>query len=114
MSPEQEVEASTGGRRITLNPLYERSPLVVAVRAVESTLPCGFRVGWMDGTGSEDSPVESFDLDCGAGVGSSWLSLDITMKDGTRIAEIINMREVLPAWVEAAVAAYDAQKEATE
>ena len=93
-------------RTITLDPLMEREPLPLPVRRVESTLPAGLRIGWFDGeTADPDFPVESFSMTSGAGVGSSWLCLELKMKDGTTISEVVDMAAVALAWIDAAVAA---------
>lgn len=68
------IPATTGpvgkrGRSITLAPLQTHE-ITLTVREVESSLPCGFRVGWLSG---EAEPGDKFELLAGAGVGSPWM-----------------------------------------
>lgn len=64
------VQASTGGRQLTLDPIRV-IPVTVDVREVESTIPCGFRMGWVDG----EADGKEFDIAAGAGCGSRWLTI---------------------------------------
>jgi hypothetical protein len=73
MGGEIRVEALSGGRKITLDPLEERD-LKVSARRVESTLAAGFKVGWVDGTLPDGRELE---VCVGAGVGSEWLTAHI-------------------------------------
>lgn len=97
------AEVAINGRRITLDPIMDREPLTLPVRRVENSLPAGLRMGWMSG-GEEDDPYE-VDLACGAGFGSPWLILSIRHKDLGPIDEVVDMREVVNAWVKAAIEA---------
>jgi hypothetical protein len=106
MEGEITTEAHTDGRRITLDPIMPRYPLGLPVRRVESTLPCGFRVGWLAGESTDpDSELDSFDLTCGAGVGNGWLALTVQLTDGSTRYEVVDMREVAQAWIDAVLAA---------
>lgn len=68
------AEASSGGRRITLDPISPLIPITVEVREVESTIPCGFQLGWFEGT--TDEGVD-FEMLSGAGLGSPWLTFKV-------------------------------------
>jgi len=106
IADELHVRAAVNGRRITLDPIMEREPLPLPVRRVENSIPCGFRMGWLDAEDDDPkSPVQEITLTAGAGCGSPWLVLTITMRDGSRIAEVVNMADVVPDWVAAALAA---------
>ncbi|MEY4081678.1 MAG: hypothetical protein RL430_2108 [Actinomycetota bacterium] len=66
----------------------------------------GFRAGWISGDGNG----VSFELDSTAGFGGSTLSLTVKFEDGARVTETIDMREVMPAWVDAIVAEHREEK----
>lgn len=84
-----------GGRRITLDPLAT-GEVVAEARRVESSLPCGLRQGWIDGSGESDDGEEvSFSLTCGAGVGGRWLILSVEGHG----EEIIDMGAMVETWV---------------
>jgi hypothetical protein len=96
-----EINASTGGRQITLDPIME-TPTEVKLprRRVESLIPAGFRQLWSDGTYGD----LEFEVSSGAGLGSPWLTL-LVKRDGATIAqEVVNLRELVPAWLDAVVA----------
>jgi hypothetical protein len=59
-------------RRITLEPLH-RKALAIEVREVESTIPCGFQQHWGDGKYGK----KKFDMGCGAGFGSRWMTFTV-------------------------------------
>lgn len=61
------VEASLGGRRLTLDPIRVVT-VPLEVREVESTIPCGFQSVWGE-AGEGDRRIE---LTAGAGMGSRW------------------------------------------
>lgn len=95
MNEEIKVEASEGRRRLTLEPMLPVVPMEVEPRRVESLIPCGFRANWLTG---EDAGV-TFELCSGAGFGNKWLTLEVTMPDGTRRKECIDMEKVTETWV---------------
>lgn len=73
------VAASIEGRAITLDPI--RSYLAeIPFREVESTIPCGFQVGWIEG-GDESTAI---DVACGAGMGSEWLTMRVEREGEAR------------------------------
>jgi hypothetical protein len=100
------VTARLGGRLITLDPIMDREPIDLHVRRVESIIPCGLRSQWLSGTANDpDSPMESFEMDAGAGLGSRYLTLTVHMKDGTVIQECVDMTALARLWVDTAIAA---------
>lgn len=100
------VTASINGRRVTLDSVMPREPLPLPVRRVETTLPAGLRSNWIDGEEDDpNGPVGHFSLTAGAGVGSPWLILSITLRDGSTISEVVDMRTVVSTWIAAALAA---------
>jgi len=56
-------------------------------------------VEWISGEGDG---IE-FDLTAGAGVGSPYLRLTVTLANGDRVVEVIDIRKGLTAWVNAIV-----------
>lgn len=93
-------------RQITLDPLMEREPLTIQPVRPESTIGCGFRMAWFTGEGSgEQAHITEFSIDTGAGLGTSYLTLSVTLDDGSHIEEYIDMRPVVEAWIKAAVEA---------
>ena len=70
------VEASTDGRRLTLDPIRV-IPITVEIREVESTIPCGFRQMW----GEVDIDGDVLQVTSGAGVGSEWATIQFRGKD---------------------------------
>lgn len=96
------TDASVNGRRITLDPIEPMGEFEVPLKArqVESSLPAGFRIGWVDGTVTQGAhPGEAFDLTVGAGVGSPWGIFDYR---GVQI--VFNVHSI----VESMIAAIDA------
>lgn len=77
MSNETRVRAAVGGRELTLDPL-RTLPVVVEVREVESTIPCGFQSEWATGTAPDGTP---FGIYAGAGFGSRWGTVDYRGKN---------------------------------
>ena len=61
--------------------------------------PFVFSVEWISGEGDGIA----FDLTSGAGVGSPYLRLTVTLADGTRVTEAIDIRKGLTEWVNAIV-----------
>ena len=70
------VQAAANGRKLTLDPI-RIIDLQVPMREVESTIPCGFRMGWLDG----DDEGTPFSLTAGAGCGSPWLAFSYGDRD---------------------------------
>lgn len=98
------VAATSGGRRITLEPLAE-GKLEIDVKRVESSIPCGFRQEWISGEDKEEGL--EFSLTSGAGVGSPYMVLKVNGHG----EEIVDMREVLPVWIDGLLAR---EKEASD
>lgn len=96
------TRAAVGGREITLDPVMEREPLLLPVRRVENTIPCGFRVNWFDGEHDleDGSGRIEYNVDSGAGCGSRWLTLVIKMPDGTYRYECADMAEFAQRWLQ--------------
>jgi hypothetical protein len=97
------VEASLGGRRLTLdNVLDGLLPLSVERRRVESSIPCGFQVEWMDGEFKHDGQEGwRLQLTAGAGFGSRWMVLTIRDPEGKTFAqEVVDISELLQPWVD--------------
>ena len=64
------VTASSGGRKITMDPLNEYD-VTFTLRQVESLIPAGFRQVWVTGqTTDGQEPHHDFELHAGAGLGS--------------------------------------------
>jgi hypothetical protein len=106
MEGEIRTRGAVDGRPITTDPIMKRKPLPLPVRRLENSLSCGLRVGWISGV--DDNPagrVRDFTVTTGAGVGSPWLILTITLRDGSTITEAVDMNDVVPKWVRAALAA---------
>jgi len=92
--------AAVNGRAMTLDPLAQ-GPLAVTAIRPESTLPCGLRQQWIDGTGeAEDGTPVTFDLTCGAGVGSPYLILSVEGHG----SEYVDMRDVMQGWIDGLLA----------
>lgn len=70
---EIKVEAASGGRRITLDPIRTFS-IPVEVREVESTIPCGFQSVWLT---ASDEGKDIGNITAGAGVGSKWGTIKV-------------------------------------
>lgn len=79
------VQASTNGRKITLDPLREKV-LPTPWREVESSVPCGFRAEWVSG----EREGAKFSLMVGAGVGSPWMTFAYRGRD-----YCINVKDIL-------------------
>lgn len=47
----------------------------------------------------------TFDLDCGAGCGNPYMTLTVKQDDVTVGQEIVDMRDVVKAWIPALIAA---------
>jgi hypothetical protein len=94
------IKASIDGKSLTMDPVWPIIPLEVPARRVESTLPAGFRVGWVEADSNDpESSWSSFTLTAGAGVGSPWLLFTVTMRDGSARCEAVDMRDVLESWL---------------
>lgn len=86
--------AGEGVRRATVESVtLEKRTLQVEALRVEHTMPMGFRMGWATGK-NEDTNAE-FEVNCGAGVGSGW----ITARLGDQ-HYAINVRAILSALFE--------------
>jgi hypothetical protein len=101
-SGEVAVSASIEGRQITLEPLIDTPAIEVQPRRVETTIPCGFQVHWGDGAATFAEVGEvTFDISCGAGVGSRWLTLCVKDADGEVFAyECLDVNDLLKAWLD--------------
>ena len=66
------------------------------------TIFAGFTVNWIEGH-SPDGTVE-FDLNCGAGLGSKYMTLRVKIADHDPIYEYVDITEVLQSRIEAIVA----------
>lgn len=97
-SEEIRVTAHSGSRRLSLDPLAEHD-VVMHARKVESSIEAGFRVQWLSGE-SDDVKAE---LCAGAGFGSPYMTLSLDIGD-KHVEEVVDMRDVLPRWVDAVVA----------
>lgn len=64
---EIKVTASSGGRRLTLDPIREL-PITLTIREVESTIPAGFQMAWVTG----DVNGDELEVSTGSGVGSKY------------------------------------------
>lgn len=90
--------ASVNGREVTNDNLMPGlADVVLPRRRVETTLAGGFRHEWITGTSDNG---EEFRVTSGAGLGSPWLILEVTMADGTERSEMVDMRDLLPRWLE--------------
>lgn len=97
------VEASLGGRRLTLDNVLEGlAPLELPRRRVESSIPCGFQVEWMTAEFErEGKPGWTLSLTAGAGFGSRWMVLTVRDPDGKTFGqEVVDMGELLTPWVD--------------
>jgi hypothetical protein len=65
---EIKVQAASGGRKLTLDPIRELT-LTLPAKEVESTITCGFQMEWVSGA---DDKEREFDLTTGGGVGSMY------------------------------------------
>lgn len=61
----------------------------------DSSLGCGLRVGWLNGTRGKGKKKQSVDLACGAGVGSPWL-IFTKEKGGKSKSLIADIRTIIP------------------
>ncbi len=81
--------ALANGRKVTLDPI-EAFNLSIPAKEVESLLCCGLRQHWMSATDTVTGK-EVFDMGCGAGLGSRWLTFTYKGKsyviDGEDIAK---------------------------
>jgi hypothetical protein len=93
-----EINASTEGRRITLDPIME-TPTEVKLprRRVESLIAAGFRESMVNG----DYGDLEWDICMGMG---GHLTLMVKRGGSTIAEEIVDMRELVPAWLDAVVA----------
>jgi hypothetical protein len=109
---EMRITASSGGRRITLDPIgMGEFTIKLPIRQVESTIPAGFQVQW----GSvETEEFGEIALNAGAGVGSPYGTLWLGKGEGHRNF-IFNANDLINAIVDA-VRSHDtaSQKENTE
>lgn len=82
--------------------LLKRGTIPVQPFRVQSAIVAGFRTGWINGEG--DAGI-TFDLSCGAGCGSPYLTLSVK-RNGTLIGEeLIDIRTVVSAWITELIAA---------
>lgn len=93
-----QVTGAVNGRRITLDPVLPVQPIPAEVRRVEMAIPAGFQVPWMDGTADNDGTPITYDLTCGAGVGSRWIVLTVHIGDERR-TEVLDMAKFAQAWI---------------
>jgi len=84
------TQEESSGRENTLDPI-ETIGTGLQVQRVDSTISCGFRVGWFSG---ETDDGHEYELTVGAGVGSQWLTMKV---DGKRY------RADMAEWFEAFV-----------
>lgn len=78
-------------RAITLDPI-RKIPIPLELHEVESTIPCGFRVSWLEG----NADGKEFDLASGAGCGSPYMMFHY---DGRNYC--VDMRVVVDQFIEA-------------
>jgi hypothetical protein len=88
---------------------YELAGVPVTRR--DGGMGLGLRQSWVEIEGQEGKFIEA-DLSCGAGLGTPWLTLAMTLPDGTVIREVIDVRQVLPLWIGAILE--DVAKEDTQ
>lgn len=70
--------------------------LILKPKRRTDTLSMGLRQEWISGEGK---PGLSFDLTCGAGLGSPYMILAVTKPDGEVVREVVDMRPVVTDWV---------------
>lgn len=88
------VEAAVGGRRLTLDPIREKT-IEVSVREVETTIPCGFQVNHVEGQTDEGL---DFEFNSGAGMGSRWMTFKYR---GHYVAiDVESLIRPLVAWID--------------
>lgn len=85
-----------------LDPVMETPTTVTLPRKrVRSLIPCGYRQEFVSGG---DDEIE-FSLDSGAGWGGVHITITVWKKiqDGRELLahEVVDMRELIPSWVEA-------------
>jgi hypothetical protein len=97
------TKAWSDGRPITLDPFWT-TVLTVKPKRVENSLGAGLRVEWLSAEGSPDSEWESMHVSCGGGFGSPWLTMTVTMRDGTSRDEVLDGRTLVQSWFEAVLA----------
>jgi hypothetical protein len=89
-------------RAITMDALLPIREVPTQPSRVESAIPAGFRVPWIDG--SDRKTTVSFAMTAGAGCGSKYLTLSV-YRDGKPIAdEVIDMAEFAQRWVDKVLA----------
>lgn len=101
MSEEIKVTADVGGRAITLDPILDTDPnIVIPVRRVESTIPCGFQQVFGEVTTTLDGVGEvNVTLTSGAGWGNRWMTLTVE-RDGETVAnECLDVTDLVTAWL---------------
>lgn len=82
MTEETTISAVHDGKRLTLEPVGDKTPIELPVWEVESIIPAGFRQSWVDGHNDETE----IDLCVGAGVGSKWGTFTYARKsDGAQV-----------------------------
>lgn len=91
-----EIQASTNGRPLTREStrLATHEPTIV-VEEFETTIWAGLRVPWFDGTVDIEGEEWSFDVTCGAGVGSSWMVCSIEKANGERVELAVTAEQLL-------------------
>jgi hypothetical protein len=72
------------------NGVISKLSVEVEVVEVESSLPYGLRVQWAKGNRGR----ESFNVTCGAGVGSPWIIFEKTSKGKTRTV-VLNVSKLI-------------------
>lgn len=95
---------ATGGRslgRADITASQEQEPVTFYRTDDTPTIFAGFRQEWLSGS---DEDGTTFGLAAGAGLGSPYLTLDVTLPDGREIHEYVDIREVVRARVERIVA----------
>lgn len=81
------TRAAIGGREITLDDPIRTFTIPLEVRVVESTIPAGFQIAWIDGDDGEGTEVS---LSAGAGCGSQWGTAGVTTPDGETVRMVWN------------------------
>ena len=74
--------------------------LTIEAKPLEENHILGLRAGWVHG----ESDELEFDLDSGAGFGSTGLSMSVTFADGTRVTEVATITELAKQWANALLA----------
>lgn len=93
------MPATSNGRPLDLEPVLVRRPLDVQPVRPETTLPCGFRQGWVQGEGPE-----GLTFSVSTSLHGPMVILSI-LKDGETIDEFIDLTDAIGRWVSDAVVA---------